>query len=106
MAAKGRKPQKKKAKTRGRRKFLTSVLLIALLAAGVFTLYMHACAKITRISRADVYLKDLPSAFEDTRILFISDLMYSINEFVNAFNIIIKLCYNNYIYVKENFYEK
>jgi len=39
-------------------------------------------------------------------ILFISDLMYSINEFVNAFNIIIKLCYNNYIYVKENFYEK
>ena len=73
MAAKGRNTQKKKAKTRGRRKFLTSVLLIALLAAGVFTLYMHACAKITRISRADVYLKDLPPAFEDTRILFISD---------------------------------
>ena len=73
MAAKGRKTQKKKAKTRGRRKFLTSVLLIALLAAGIFTLYMHACAKITRISRADVYLKDLSPAFEDTRILFISD---------------------------------
>ena len=73
MAAKGRKPQKKQAKNRGRRKFLTSVILIALLAAGVFTLYMHACAKITRVSRADVYLKDLPAAFEGTKILFISD---------------------------------
>ena len=73
MAAKGRKAQKKKAENRGRRKFLTSVILIVLLAAGIFTLYMHACAKITRVSRSEVYLKDLPAAFEGTRILFISD---------------------------------
>ncbi|MBQ3574921.1 MAG: hypothetical protein IJA26_04590 [Clostridia bacterium] len=73
MAVKNKKTQKKQVKRRGRRKFLTSVLLLALLCACAFTLYMHACAKITRISRADVYLPDLPASFENTKVLFISD---------------------------------
>ena len=73
MAAKSKKTQKKNIKRRGRRKFLSSVILLALSAALGLTAYMHACAKITRVSRANVYLQDLPAAFEDTKILFISD---------------------------------
>ncbi len=71
MAAKGKKKQQ--IRRRGRRKFLSSVILLALIAALALTGYMHLCAKITRVSRADVYLRDLPAAFEDTKILFISD---------------------------------
>ena len=72
MAKKGSTSRKKPVKKRRGRFARTMLLLLCLFAAGM-TLYMHASAKITRISRAEVYLKDLPVSFENTKILFISD---------------------------------
>lgn len=72
MAKKGSASRKKQPKKR-RRRLARAVFLLLCLATAGMTLYMHASAKITRISRAEVYLSDLPASFENTKILFISD---------------------------------
>ena len=59
---------------RGRRRVLLPVLLIAVLGIGGFFGWMHVNASLTHLKFAEVYLEDLPAQFENTRILFISDL--------------------------------
>lgn len=71
MAAKGKK--QRKSLRRGRRPIAAALALLCLFFVGS-GLWMHANAKITRVERAEVYLPDLPAAFEGARVLFISDL--------------------------------
>lgn len=66
------KPQKNRQ--RGRRKaVLPAVLLAFLIFGGIFG-WMGANAHITRLKYAQVYLEDLPAAFEGTKVLYISDI--------------------------------
>lgn len=59
---------------RGRRRGLLPVLLIAILGIGGFFGWMHVNASLTHLKFAEVYLEDLPVQFENTRVLFVSDL--------------------------------
>lgn len=72
----GKRPvaQKKNPKrARGRRYALPVALLVLLLPAG-FLGRMYAGAHTVHLCAAEVYLKDLPPAFEGTTLLFVSDL--------------------------------
>lgn len=68
MAAK--RKQKPKKRISGR--MICILLLIFCLSFGF--VWMHATAKITHVRRAEVYLPDLPSAFDGVKLLFVSDL--------------------------------
>lgn len=59
---------------RGRRRGLLPVLLIAILGIGGFFGWMHINASLTHLKLADVYLEDLPIQFENTKLVFVSDL--------------------------------
>jgi len=50
------------------------VLLIVVLGIGSLFGWMHINASLIHLKFADVYLEDLPVQFENTRILFVSDL--------------------------------
>lgn len=68
MPAKRRKKPKKRISGR---MILVLLLLFCLLCC---FLWMHAAAKITHVRKAEVYLPDLPAAFDGVKILFVSDL--------------------------------
>lgn len=69
----GQKVQKKPV--RGRRKAVLPALLIAfLLAAGGLLGTMSVQARLTRLKPANLYLADLPAAFDGATILYISDI--------------------------------
>ena len=75
----GRMAGKKKAKTEPRkiqkkRHWKRWILLAALLCAAIFFLWMHLNAVVVHVRYADVYLEDLPEAFEGVTILFASDI--------------------------------
>jgi len=74
MAKKGVRTSKKSKKKGGRSKLMLAALLLVCLLASGFVLWMHACAKITRLESAYVYLEDLPDTFDGTSVLFISDI--------------------------------
>lgn len=74
--ARRKTPKKTKQKPiRGRRKAALPALLIAFLLAigGIFG-WMWVQAHITHLKKADLYLADLPSAFDGTTVLYISDV--------------------------------
>lgn len=73
MAAKSKKGQKKNTKRRLRSRLIAVFLALACVFVCALTLWMHACAKITLVQRAEVYLPDLPEAFDGVKILFVSD---------------------------------
>lgn len=50
-----------------------AVLAMAALCMALYG-FMYAQARVVNVEYADVYLKDLPAAFEGTRILYLSDL--------------------------------
>jgi predicted MPP superfamily phosphohydrolase len=53
------------------------ILALALVLLALLVGYMALEADVVRVVYADVYLSDLPKAFEGTRILFLSDLHVS-----------------------------
>ena len=59
---------REKPKKRGR------VLALVLIALALLIGYMAIEADVVRVEYADVFLSDLPSAFDGTRVLFLSDL--------------------------------
>ena len=71
MARKATQRTQKNRRVRGRRLWLPALLLALPL---LLTLWMWACAHLTHLCPAEVYLKDLPAAFDGARALFISDL--------------------------------
>lgn len=72
----GKKQAKKQRKTAVRRRFrgaLGAVMLVIFLLGGFFA-WMAGSAHVTRLRYAQVYLEDLPAAFDGTTLLFISDV--------------------------------
>ena len=71
-----RKPESKpdKRRRRGRRRTARPVLLLAVFLVGGLLGWMHMAATVTHVRYADVYLEDLPAAFEGTTLLYISDI--------------------------------
>lgn len=72
----GKKQAKKQRKTAARRRFrgaLGAVMLVVILLGGFFA-WMAGSAHVTRLCYAQVYLEDLPAAFDGTTLLFISDV--------------------------------
>lgn len=67
------KPQKKQVRGR-RRAVLPALLLAFLLALGGAFGWMAASARITALKQAQLFLPDLPAAFDGTSILYISDI--------------------------------
>lgn len=67
------KPQKKTMRGR-RRALLPAILLAFLLASGGLLGAMSLQAHITHLKPAQLYLTDLPAAFDQTTILYISDV--------------------------------
>ena len=67
--------KKKAPKTTQKRRKSPALALAMLLvlALGGFMGWMHLQAACTHLKHAEVYLPDLPAAFEDTKILYISD---------------------------------
>lgn len=64
-----------KKQVRGRRKSALPALLIALLLAiGGLMGWMWGAAHLTHLRRADLYLPDLPAAFDGTTLLYLSDI--------------------------------
>ena len=61
-------------KIRIRRRIALIVLLICALAVGGLLSLMHIEATSVHLCSADVYLQDLPQAFDGTTLLFISDI--------------------------------
>ena len=68
----GKKPQKKQM-CRRRRCASGAVLLALLLLGGGFG-YLAGSAHITHLRYADVYMEDLPAAFDGSTLLFVSDI--------------------------------
>ena len=71
--SKGRGRRKKAARGRHRRLSALLLALAALLFLGGFG-WMALEARLVHLRHADVYLKDLPQAFDGTTVLFLSDL--------------------------------
>ena len=72
----GKKQAKKQRKKAVRRRFsgaLGAVMLVIFLLGGFFA-WMAGSAHVTRLRYAQVYLEDLPAAFDGTTLLFISDV--------------------------------
>lgn len=67
------KNRQKMKPRRRRRGALGAVLLILLLLGGSFG-YMAGCAHLTHLRYAQVYLEDLPAAFDGATVLFVSDI--------------------------------
>lgn len=66
--------QKQNKARRGRgSKLLPAFLIVALLLGGFFG-WMNLQARVTHLRRAEVYLPDLPAAFDGTTLLYVSDL--------------------------------
>lgn len=76
MASK-RRNTKPNRRERGRRRRVLPALLLAAMVIGGFFGWMRLNASLTRLEFADVYLSDLPSQFDGSRIIFISDLNIS-----------------------------
>lgn len=75
MARRKNGAKQKKNRVRGRRRaVLPAVLIALLLLIGGFLGYMAGNARLTRLKYADVYLPDLPPAFEGTTLLYMSDI--------------------------------
>ena len=72
--AKKKDNEKFRKNRRGRRRGLLSALLLVLMVIGGFFGYMAFNASLTHMKYAEVYLEDLPSQFENTKILFVSDI--------------------------------
>lgn len=53
-----------------------AVLAVAALCAVLYT-FMYAQSRVVNVEYADVYVKDLPDAFEGTKMLFLSDIHIS-----------------------------
>ena len=60
-------------KTRGRRWGAWVFAFLALVACAA-VLAMHISASVVHVQYAQVYLQDLPAAFEGTKLLFVSDI--------------------------------
>ena len=73
MTRKARRGAKQRECARGRRHVL-SALLIAFVLIGGFFGWMALSASIVRVCPAEVYLPDLPTRFDSTTILYISDV--------------------------------
>ena len=63
-----------KKNRRGRRLVFLPALLIVVLGIGGLFGWMHLNASVAHLKYAEVYLEDLPSQFEGTKIMFISDI--------------------------------
>ena len=75
MARSRTNPKKNSKPMRGRRKSVLPALLLALLLAiGGLLGYMHLSARITHLNKAELYLPDLPAAFDGTKLIFLSDV--------------------------------
>lgn len=74
--ARARTRQKMNSKPmRGRRKSVLPALLIALLLAiGGLLGWMHLSARVVHLNKAELYLPDLPAAFDGTKLIFLSDV--------------------------------
>lgn len=72
--AKKKNNDKYRKNRRGRSRGFLPALLIAVLGIGGFFGWMHFNASLTHLKFAKVYIEDLPAQFEDTGILFVSDL--------------------------------
>lgn len=74
MAARkaGAKPKKKQP--RGRRKRMLPAVLLAIALLGCGFGWMAGSAQLAHLKYADVYLQDLPAAFDGTRVLYLSDI--------------------------------
>lgn len=72
--AKKKNNDKLRKNRRGRRKGFLPAFLIVVLGIGGFFGWMYANASLTHLKFAEVYIEDLPAQFENTSILFISDL--------------------------------
>ena len=73
MARNKTRGKRKRARARRRRPALSVFLLGALLVASIFG-WMALNASIVRVRHAEVYLPDLPTAFDGTTVLYISDV--------------------------------
>lgn len=72
--AKGKNNDKSIRNRRGRKRGFMPVLLILLFAIGGFFGWMHFNASVTHLKYAEVYIEDLPTEFEGSRLLFVSDI--------------------------------
>lgn len=71
MAKRDTRKAQKNRRVRGRRLWLPALLLALPL---MLTLWMWMNAQLLHLCPAEVYLEDLPDAFDGARVLFISDL--------------------------------
>jgi len=71
-AKQSKKPQKKQM--RRRRRCASGAVLLALLLLGGGFGYLAGNAHITHLRYADVYMEDLPAAFDGSTLLFVSDI--------------------------------
>lgn len=71
--AKNRVQKQKKQVKRRRSKWKACVALLVLIAVCGALGLMYGKASVTRLRYAQVYLSDLPAAFDGTKVLFISD---------------------------------
>lgn len=69
----GKKPVKPKQKRPLKKMFIRALLIALLTAVSLLILWMHICARTVRVRFAEVALGDLPSSFDGTQILYVSD---------------------------------
>jgi len=74
MARKKAEKQADKRRKRGRMRFAGPAMLLVFFACALFFGWMRFNAEIIRLEYADVYIEDLPAAFDGSTILYISDL--------------------------------
>lgn len=73
MAKSSKRKTKIKKNTHGHRHVLIA-LLFAMVVTGGFFDWMYMCASIVCVCPAEVYLPDLPTEFEGTKLLYVSDV--------------------------------
>lgn len=74
MAKSKKSAKTNKKQVRGRSKLVLPAILIAVIAIGGALGWMAGSAHVTRLRYANVYLQDLPAAFDGTTCLFLSDI--------------------------------